>query len=270
MGGIALPVIAGIGTLGGLLQGSQANRTARSQLGLQQEQAQREAQLFGTTSPYYSQVLAALGGLAGLNSGIPSLAGVTPGAGFAGGNFSGAPALPYSNVTAGQLGPFANNPGDAFRLRAAEDEARQATRSALDNFSFGQGQRGLFGSSIDAAGRAAISEDAAKNLAGFGRQLAIQAPQAAMERLSTLGGLLNPGLGAGPTAGNLFGQTAGAYGALGQGYGQQAAGAIGNYLQFQNLQNHMAQFQQPGTFAVTQPIAQGPMNQMADLADAIP
>src|SRR5438046_10758805 len=66
MGAAALPIIAGIGTVGGLLQGRQANKNAQRQLGLQQSQAQQQANLFGQTSPYYSQLLQAFGGLAGL------------------------------------------------------------------------------------------------------------------------------------------------------------------------------------------------------------
>lgn len=235
--------LSGIGVIGGLFGANQANRTARDQLKLQQQQAQREAGLFNTASPYYGQILAALAGNAGLNNPTPSNPNATPGAGLPGGNFTGAPQLPYTNVSNAQLGLFGSNPADAFRLRAAEDEARQGLLSGLHQFSFGAGQRGLFGSSTDAAGRAALINAANQNTAQFGRQLAIQAPQTAMERLTTMAGLLNPGLGAGPAAGNLFGQGAQAYAGMGQAYGQQAGGALANWAQYNALQNVMNRYQ---------------------------
>jgi hypothetical protein len=215
-----LPIIAGVGTIGGLIQGSKANKTANQQLQLQQGQAQNQAQLFQQTAPLYERLLEAGSNLAGLSNRYSQI---------------GAQ-LPYTNVTPGQLGIY-SNPADALRLRAAEDEARQNLLGGLHNFSFGAGQRGLFGSSIDAAGRAALIGDALRGQNAFARQLAINAPGEAMNRLSTLAGLLNPGLGAGPTAAGLFGQ--GAQTALGQAQlaGGQAGSAISNYLQFQNLRN---------------------------------
>jgi hypothetical protein len=235
MGAAALPIIAGVGTLGGLLQGNQANRNARSALNAQQQQAQAQQGLFNETSPIYGQLLHALGGYAGLNNPTPSQPGLTPGAGMPGGSFTGAVQLPYTNITPGQLGPY-GNPADALRLRAAEDAARVQTNNALNQYSFGTGQRGLYGSSIDAAGRSAIISDALRGQSDFGRQLAINAPQEYAARLGLVGNALNPGLAAGPVAAGIYGQGA----ATNFGQGQYQAGMLSNalnsYQQYKALQ----------------------------------
>lgn len=252
MGAAALPIISGVGVLGGLIQGNKAQKTANQALKLQQGQAQNQAGLFAQTAPTYNDVIQALRGLSGLGSSNP--------------NFNLPQVqLPYTNVTPQQLGIY-QNPADALRLRAAEDEAQRNTLGALRGFSFGAGQRGLYGSSIDAAGRAAILADANRSLSGFGRQLAINAPQEALGRLQALGGMLNPGLSAGPTAAGIFGQ--GAQTQLGQAglYGGMAAGTLQNYLQFQNLQNGLNQFRKPvGVSGTTVPIKPYPGDTSSNL-----
>ena len=264
MGAAALPWIAGVGAAGSLLQGNQANKNARSALNAQQQQAQNQQGLFNQASPYYGQLLAALGGYAGLpgpgpqmmpgplnsvdriRQGLgrdplspPTMVPV-PGQAQQGQgvpSFPGAQQLPYTNVTAAQLGPYANAT-DALRLRAAEDQSRVQTNQALHNFSFGQGQRGLFGSSIDAAGRAAIISDALRGQNQFSRDLAIQAPQEYAQRLGLLGNALNAGLQAGPIAAGIYGQGANMQFGQGQMFGQQAGSAISDYLKYHQMQGH--------------------------------
>ena len=216
--GAALPVISAVGTIGGLLASRKANKQAGQQLGLQKQAAAGQQQLFNTASPYYSQLLEALGGTVGL------------GAGAGAPNYWQASQLPYTNVTPQQLGVYAN-PADALRLRAAEDYTRQGLHNALGNFSFTTGMRGLGGSSLEASGRSALLGHAQQTLGDFARQLAINAPQEYVQRLGSLGGMLNPGLGAGPAAGQLFGQGAQTFGQMGANAGAGVANTISAYLQ---------------------------------------
>src|SRR5437773_6021497 len=129
MGAAALPIISGVGVLGGLLQGRSANRQAKKQLSLEQQATQsqlatagQQQQLYGQTAPVYENLIRALAGISGL--------GPSPG------GYPGSVQLPYTNVTPGQLGNYAN-PTDALRLRASEDYSRAQTGQAMHGLNFG-------------------------------------------------------------------------------------------------------------------------------------
>jgi hypothetical protein len=102
------------------------------------------------------------------------------------------------------------------------------------------GQRGVASGSIGAA-LANNDRNAMRDLAGFRRQLAIDAPHEQERRMAAFLGALNPALSGGQNAANIYGQQ-GLY------QGQQAAQSFGDigqlaqgYFQNQALQNYLNQ-----------------------------
>jgi hypothetical protein len=145
-----------------------------------------------------------------------------------------------------------NFPEDKLRMLQAYGNIGRNTQRSQDQLSFGLGRRGLTGSSMDVAGRAALLQGADRDRAGFERQQAINAPLEYERRLGLLMNALNPGLGAGASAGSMFGQQAGMY-------GDQAAQAFGglgnsiqNYMQYDQMQRMLKQQQMAQTQAIQQ------------------
>jgi hypothetical protein len=123
-----------------------------------------------------------------------------------------------------------NDPAQMALFNQVNEQIGHQYHNAQDQLSFGLGRRGLAGSSMDVAGRAALLANANQQRGAFERQQVINQPMEFERRLGLLGNALNPGLGMGQIAGSTFGQQAGMYG--------QQAGAAGANLG-QSIQNFM-------------------------------
>jgi len=131
-------------------------------------------------------------------------------------------------------------PEDQTRFQMAEDQISQLARNRANQLGHAMHQRGIATGS-QASALAANERDALNQLAGFRRQLAVNAPHEQQQRIAALLGALNPALSMGGQAANIYGQQ-GLY------QGQQAAqsfGGIGQlaqgYLQNQALQHYLGQ-----------------------------
>ncbi len=211
------PVGAVVGGLGGLQAGS-AQSAQKKAMDAQRRIAQSQQGLLDQASPYYQQLLTALREHAQLPTGYNA----TPGA------------SPYTNVTQGQLGIF-NNPTDRLRMLQTEEGINRGLQSRLGQLRTLYGRRGLTGSSIEGAGLTSLLADASRQRDTFARQLALGADQEYEKRLGLLAQALNPGLGAGPVASNIFGQQANAYGNQAAGVGANLGGITQNYALLQAL-----------------------------------
>lgn len=217
---MAFPILPAIGAIGGLLGGIAGIKSSKNQKKATDAQAsiaKDQQGLFQQASPQYLQLLQQLQRHAGMGQ---------PGQN------------PYQF------------PQDKLRLLQANEQIGRNYGRAADQFSFGLGRRGLQGSSMDVAGRAALLQDAERQRAGFQRQLAINAPLEYERRLGLLANALNPGLGAGAAAGATFGQQAGMFG----NQAAQAFGGLGsavqNLIYNQQLQQLLRQ-QQQGSLGYT-------------------
>lgn len=203
---MALPLLgigAALGGVGSLIGGISSARSQKKAANAQGQIAKDQQQLFQQTTPVYGNLLQQLQRYA-------------------------------------QQGPnpYLNN----LQLQQAEQNINQNTGRAQDQLSFGLGRRGLTGSSLDVAGRAALLANAENQRGQFQRQLALQGPMEYERRLGLLANLINAGLGQGQAAGATFGQQAGMF-------GQQAAGAganIGQSVQNMMMFNALRAAQQQG------------------------
>jgi hypothetical protein len=206
---MALPaIIGGIGALLGGLGALKSSSSQKKAAGAQANIAKSQQGLFNQTAPQYSQYLQMLQNYA---------------------NTGAMPGMDQHN---------------ALRMQQGNEQIGQNLSRSQDQLSFGLGRRGLTGSSLDVAGRAALLANANNQRSDYQRQLQLQAPMEFERRMALLGNSLNPGLGAGQIAGNTFGNQA-------QMYGQQAGqgmanvgGSIQNFMMYDALRR--AQQQQGG------------------------
>lgn len=250
---MALPLLAigtalgGLGSLlGGLKSGNAANKAANSQRDI----AQQQAGLFGQASPYYNLLLQAYG----QHLGFPGPQMVPQGPQPAGGVLGRAGVMQPGNGSQMQMpttlpqgfnqNPYENTE-DRARLQQANTAISHNYQNAAHNLSYGLGRRGLTGSNLDVAGRTQLLADAARQQGNFQQQLAINAPQEFERRLSMFANLLNPGLGAGPSAAGMYGQQAAQFGNQAGAAGSNLGSILQNYMMLQAMKN--GQQQQPGT-----------------------
>jgi hypothetical protein len=193
--------------------GTGANALAeRSAAKAQKEAMRRQAQLIGLQSQQYRQAMPTYQSL--LASGA-QYAGVAPG-------------QHQMQPLGGQMGSAWGNPEDQLRFAAAQDQINRRAQQGQNQLQATLARRGIASSSIGAA-LAQNQRSAQRDLGGFQRQLAIEAPHEMERRRAALAGLLNPAFGQGAAA------SAG-YGQQGQIYGQQAGQAAGG------IQDILAQY----------------------------
>jgi hypothetical protein len=203
---------AALGGLGSLIGGITAGKAQKSAANSQKNIANEQLGLYQQASPLYANLLAQL------------------------------------QQHAYQAQNPHNDPAQMARMNQVNEQIGHQYHNAQDQLSFGLGRRGLAGSSMDVAGRAALLANANQQRAGFERQQVINQPMEFERRLGLLGNALNPGLGAGQLAGSTFGQQAGMY-------GQQAAGAdqnLGQSIQNFMLYNALRSAQQQGAPGIPQ------------------
>lgn len=135
-----------------------------------------------------------------------------------------------------------NDPQHQAQLNNVNQQIGHQYHQAQDQLSFGLGRRGLTGSSMDVAGRAALLANSQQQRSGFERQQVINQPLEYERRLGLLGNALNPGLGAGQLAGSTFGQQAGMYGQQSANSGANLGQSIQNFM----LYNALAQANRQG------------------------
>jgi hypothetical protein len=202
------PILGAIGAVGGLLGGIGALKSASAQKkasGAQTKIANQQAGLFNQTAPQYSNYLQMLQNYA---------------------NTGAMPGMDQHN---------------ALRMQQGNEQITQNLGRSQDQFSFGLGRRGLTGSSLDVAGRAALLANADNQRTDYQRQLQLQAPMEFERRMALLGNSLNPGLGAGQIAGNTFGNQAQMYGqAAGQGMANVGS-SIQNFMMYDALRRAQQQ-----------------------------
>lgn len=206
-----LAVGAALGGLGGLIGGIKSGKAAKSAANAQAGIAKTQQDLFHQTIPYYQDLLQKVQGYAG---------------------------------TLGQ-GTY-GNPQDQLRLQQANQNINQNLGRAQDQLSFGLGRRGLAGSNLDVAGRAALLANSENQRSGFERQLALQAPMEYERRLGLLANLMNPGLGMGQLAGSTFGQQAQNFGAQAGQAGANLGSSIQNFMMYDALRRANQQQTPPG------------------------
>jgi hypothetical protein len=238
-----LPILGGIGAIGSLFAGKSAANAQKEQMRRQSGLAQQQAQLMQGAIPYYNAMLGSYAQQLGLNVPQAGVGGTAPAATApqAGGNIfarvaqGGASARPRASilqpsapVQAGAAAPAAGGPmgsqwgtpQDQLRLQQAEEDIQRMANQRANQLRFQLGGRGVADSTI-AAALAQNEQRAGDDYAQFRRGLAIQAPEEQARRFAMFSNFLNPALGAGAAAANIFGQQ----GAM---YGNQAGQAMGN------------------------------------------
>lgn len=203
---MAFPLLAAgaaLGGLGSLIGGISAGKAQKRASGAQADIAKNQQALFQQAGPEYQNLLRLLS------------------------NYAQTGAMPYS---------YTVDAMNRTRLLDANRNITQNLNRAQDQLSFGLGRRGLAGSNLDVAGRAALLANADNQRSAFERDLAVnQLPRQFEHRLGLLGNALNPGLGAGQLAGSTFGQQAGMYGQQAGQAGANIGAAIQNFMLYDAL-----------------------------------
>lgn len=152
---------------------------------------------------------------------------------------------PNGQQIARPFGPTGSQWGsqeDQLRFAAGQDQINQMAQQRQNMLQHTLAQRGIASSSVGAA-LAQNQRSSMRDLAGFHRQLAIDAPHEAERRRAALMGLLNPAFGQGAQASAGYGQQGAQYGAE----AQNAYNAIGQGAQSYMQQRALAQYgRQPG------------------------
>jgi hypothetical protein len=232
-----ITAISAVGAISNLISGNKAAKAQNKATNAQASIANQQAGLFGASSPYYNLLLQAMGqhlGFPGpqmVPQGPQSAGGVLGRAGVMQPGHGSQMQMPTTLPQGFNQNPFENT-ADRARLQQANTAISHNYQNAAHNLSYGLGRRGLTGSNLDVAGRTQLLADASRQQGNFQQQLAINAPQEFERRLSMFANLLNPGLGAGPSAAGMYGNQASMYG--------QQAGAAGSNLS-SIMQNYMMQ-----------------------------
>lgn len=204
----ALPILTGIGAIGGLIQGNKAQKAANKQASIQQgllasEEARRKA-AYDITFPHYGQAIDTLYGIAN------------------------------------------QNPADmnSLAFQQAQQMADQAYRRGADQFTFDLANRGI-GGPIVAGGLARLQEARNRDLANYARNLALQAPDIQAGRITNAIGASQPGLiGSSLPIASQYGQMAQNQYALAGQAGQNTSQIVQQYFQNQMLQKQRQQQEQ--------------------------
>ncbi len=255
------PISLGIGAIGGLaglVSGSGAATKQKQILGYQRQIAEQQRNLMNYAVPQEKSALDQYASMIGM-PGSQSLTGYgnassivgqgDTGYGHASGVAPGGTATYQNQFTPGPqngylMGPYAQQ---AYRLRsaAAEQNLQHQTQNQDQNLEFQARQMGLSTGSTAAA----LAREHQQNLQQYGdfqRNLAINAGQQEQQNLQNYMAMLNPGMGMGGQAANIYGQQAATYGNQAQqGFG--AAGqALGNMAQYYQMQPYLNQMAQAG------------------------
>ncbi len=157
-------------------------------------------------------------------------------------NAAGAPmmgaAMPTGTGALGdnQLGVFGQGE-DRLRLMGAEEDINRQRDKNVNALTARLMRQGLGNSATMGSGLTKLFSEGDQQLAGFRRQLAINAGEEQRRRLGELLGALSPGMGAGNAASNIFGQQS----AMANQGVQNAMGGLGNLLQTWQLQQMLKQ-----------------------------
>lgn len=204
------------GGLVNAITGRSAAKASKEMMRRQAQTIQLQNKNFLAAQPYFQQLMQAYAGRAGI--------GLAPGLTQTGANT-------FRATTPGRLGSNYGSPEDQLRMSAAEEDVNRYFQQQANQLRHRLGQ----GAGAEAA-LARLGSQQAQQLAGFRRQLAIEAPREEERRMANLMQLIGMGFGQGTQAAAGFGQQ-------GAQYGQQAAAAnqgLGNIVQQYMYQNTLA------------------------------
>jgi hypothetical protein len=261
MGGAAVPIALGAMALAGQHKAAKAQREAAQPA---KNLAGMQKQLFGQAQPYYSPILAWMmqhagipGGPAANVSGGPNnalaqtqpiRAGQTPFGAGSGGPITPAGTSPQTPLPMGstampesQLGVYGQGE-DRLRFAAAEEELDRIRKQRAAELLLGLQRQGA-GAATTSAALARNEGDYMQNLAGFRRNLAINAGDEQEQRVAALLGALSPGFGLGQSAAGTYGNLSGIAAGQANASGAAMGDALSNYLLYQAMRRQ----QQPGT-----------------------
>lgn len=210
--------IAAAGALGSYFTGKSAAKAQKEQMRRQAQLLQMQGQTYKAAMPTYQAALAQYAQAAGLDPNHHTM-------------------QPMAGQPGYQVGNQWGDPTDQYRFAAAQDSINHLAQQHQNQLQHTLAARGIASSSVGAA-LAHNQQAALQDLAGFRRNLAIDAPHEAERRRAALLGALGPAFGQGS-------QASAGYGGQAAQYGQQANQAyagLGNIVQNWQQQNALQHF----------------------------
>lgn len=202
-------IIGGAGAAANYFTGKSANKASKEMMRAQKGILKQQAQTYKAAQPTYMAALQQYAQAAGLDPNHHTMQPMPGQAGY-------------------QMGNQWGQPEDQMRFAAAQDQINHMAQQRQNQLQHTLAARGVASSSVGAA-LAHNQRAALQDLAGFRRQLAIDAPHEAERRRAALLGALGPAFGQGAQASAGYGQQGAQYGAQAQNAYANIGGILQNY-----------------------------------------